>query len=120
MLIRIIKNLHYSFNSVEPKMGNINKIVVPRIQAEWEDVAYALSYEISTVNGIGASSEDPKKCCKKLLKDWLSTDHGVAPKTWSTLIEKLKEIEELAAATNEIIIELKKLAGSNSSSASAL
>ena len=94
-------------------MGNINKIVVPRIQAEWEDVAYALSYEISTVNGIKAGSEDPKKNCKKLFIDWLSTDHGVAPKTWSTLIEKLKEIEELATATTEIVNELEKLAEFN-------
>ena len=120
MVIRIKNFCHCYFNSTEPKMGNINKIVVPRIQAEWEDVAYALSYEISTVNGIRASGEDPKKCCKRLFIDWLSTDHGVTPKTWSTLIEKLKEVDELATATNEIITELEKLAESNSSSASAL
>ena len=91
-------------------MGDINKIVIPKIQAEWEDVAYALHYEIPTVNAIKAMCNDnPKKCCKELFKDWLSTDHGAAPKTWSTLLDKLKEVEDLAAATNDIMNELRKL-----------
>ena len=104
---------------IEPKVGGINKIVVPRIQAEWEDFAYALDYEIATVQGISAKhKEDPKKCCRELFIDWLSTDHGVGPKTWKTLVERLKEVEDLTAATGEIINELEKLADSNSSSTS--
>jgi len=91
-------------------MADINHIVVPRIKAEWEDVAYALRYEIATVHAIKAKhNEDPKKCCQKLFIDWLSTDHGVGPKTWSTLLEKLKEVEELAASMQGIINELQKL-----------
>ena len=91
-------------------MGDINKIVIPKIQAEWEDVAYALHYEIPTVNAIKAMCNDnPKKCCKELFKDWLSTDHGAGPKTWSTLLDKLKEVDDLAAATNDIMNELRKL-----------
>ena len=91
-------------------MGDINKIVIPKIQAEWEDVAYALRYEIPTVNAIKAKYNDnPKKCCKELFKDWLSTDHGTGPKTWSTLLDKLKDIEDLAAANGEIMDEFKKL-----------
>ena len=91
-------------------MGDINKIVVPKIQAEWEDVAYALRYKIPTVKAIKAKyNDDPKKCCKELLTDWLSTDNGVGPKTWSTLLDKLKEVEDLAAVTNEVMDEVKKL-----------
>ena len=91
-------------------MADINHIVVPQIKAEWEDVAYALRYEITTVKAIKAKhNEDPKKCCRDLFIDWLSTDHGVGPKTWSTLLEKLKEVEDVAAATQEIINELQKL-----------
>ena len=89
-------------------MAVINSIVIPRIQAEWEDVAYALRYEIPTVSAIKANNNNTKKCCKELFIDWLSTDHGVHPKTWSTLIEKLDEVEDLAAATNEIKSELAK------------
>ena len=92
-------------------MGDINKIVIPKIQAEWEYVAYALRYQIPTVKAIKAKCNDnPKKCCKELFEDWLSTDHGAGPKTWSTLLDKLKEVEDLAAATNDIMNELRKLA----------
>ena len=91
-------------------MGDINKIVIPKIQAEWEDVAYALRYQIPTVKAIKAKwNNNPKKCCKELFEDWLSTDHGAGPKTWSTLLDKLKEVEDLAAATNDITNELRKL-----------
>ena len=96
-------------------MGKINSIVVPRIQAEWKDVAYVLSYKIPEVKAIEAKhKENPKNCCKELFEDWLSTDHGDDPKTWSTLIEKLKDVEELVAARNAIVNELEKLADSNS------
>ena len=91
-------------------MGELNRIVIPKIQAEWEDVAYALLYDITTVNGIREKyPANPRKCCKELLKDWLSTDHGAHPKTWSTLLDKLNEVDELAAANNEIMDEFKKL-----------
>ena len=91
-------------------MGELNKIVIPKIQAEWEDVAYALVYDIPTVNGIKEKyTANPRKCCKELFKDWLSTDHGARPKTWSTLLDKLHDIDELAAAYNEIMDEFRKL-----------
>ena len=67
--------------------------------AHWEDVAYSLHYDIPTVDGIDAKQKsDPKKCCQQLLKDWLSTDHGVGPKTWDTLLKQLKEVPELMAS----------------------
>ena len=91
-------------------MGDINKIVVPKIQAEWEDVAFALHYKISTVRAIIVKyNGDPKKCCEELFTDWLSTDHGAGPKTWSTLLDKLQDVEEFAAVREEIMDEIKKL-----------
>ena len=55
-------------------MGDLNEIVVPRIQAEWEDVAYALCYEIHMVRAVQERyREDPRKCCRGLLEDWLTT-----------------------------------------------
>ena len=79
-------------------------MVVPLIMAHWEDVAYnSLHYDILTVNVIDAKhASNPKKCCKELLKDWLSTDHGVVPKTWETLLKQLKEVPEVAASVEEI------------------
>ena len=91
-------------------MGDINEIVIPQVKAEWEDIAYALDYEISEVQGILAKhNSDPKRCCRELFIDWLSTDHGVGPKTWSTLLEKLKKVGDLAATTDEIEKKLERL-----------
>ena len=88
-------------------MADINNIVISRIKAEWEDFAYALHYKINTVKAIKKKHrEDPKKCCRALFEDWLLTDHGDGPKTWQTILDKLKEVEELFAARQEIMQEL--------------
>ena len=91
-------------------MSVLNKMVVPRISAFWEDVAYALHYHIPTVYAIKLKHDDnPKKCCRELFVDWLTTNNGAAPKTWSTLLDKLKDVDELAAATEVIMKELAHL-----------
>lgn len=88
-------------------MADINKIVIRRIKAEWEDVAYALHYEIHTIKAIKEKHHgDPKKCCRALFEDWLVTDHGDGPKIWQTIFDKLKEVEDLVAVREEIIQEL--------------
>ena len=85
-------------------MHNLNRIVVPKVSAEWEDVAYALQYDIPTVEKISVKcKENPTKCCKELFKNWLATDNGAKPKIWHTLMDKLKEIEELGEVTEEIM-----------------
>ena len=35
-------------------------------------------------------------------KDWLSTNKGVTPKTWPTLLAKLGKVENLVAVIEEI------------------
>lgn len=85
-------------------MWQLYKFVVPKIIPHWEEVAYiSLHYDVPTVERIEATHKgDPKKRCQALLKDWLSTDNGVGPKTWETLLKQLKEVEELAASIEEI------------------
>ena len=88
-------------------MHDLNTIVVPNVAAQWEDIAYALDYKIPTVEQIKSKhKEDPTKCCKELFKDWLVTSNGVKPKLWQTLLNKLKELKELNAVTEEITEEL--------------
>lgn len=95
---------------LEPEMGDFNYIVVPKISHLWDEVAYTLHYEISTVSSISNKhNDDPKKCCKELLKDWLSSNNGATPKLWSTFINKLKKVGDLTAAREEIIKELVKM-----------
>ena len=88
-------------------MHDLIRIVVPKVFAEWEDIACALRYKISAVDGIKNNHKDnPTQCCKELFEDWLVTSNGATPKTWGTLLDKLKEIEELDGVTEEIIEEL--------------
>ena len=84
-------------------MHDLNMIVVPKVSAEWADIAYALQYEIPTVRQIKSKhNENPTKCCKELFEDWLVTSNGVTPKTWGTLLDKLKEIPDLHSVTENI------------------
>ena len=91
-------------------MHDLNRIVVPKVSAEWEDIAFALKYEISTVEQISKKhKEDPRKCCKELFKNWLATSNGLEPKIWQTILDKFKEIEELHSNTESITEELIKM-----------
>ena len=73
----------------------------------WRTVADFLDYEIHTIQMIAEKYRgDPEQCCDGLFRDWLSTNHGVASKTWDTLMTRLKEINQLAVAVSEIRKEL--------------
>lgn len=94
---------------VEPKMRPLKKIVIPKIAARWKDVADFLDYDINIIDIIEDRFRgDCERCCDGLMRDWLSTNHGVKPKTWATLLERLKEIDQLATATSDIEKELEK------------
>ena len=84
-------------------MIHLIKFVIPKIQAVWDDVAFALKYEFHTVRAIQEKHhEDPKKCCKWLLGDWLTTGNGKSPKTWSTLLDALRGLDDLTSVIHEI------------------
>ena len=80
---------------------------------EWEDIADALRYDLATIKAITEKGrDDPKKCCREFFKDWLMTNNGAkaGPKVWSTLINALKQIDEISAdITQDIIAEVKQL-----------
>ena len=87
-------------------MFDLIKIVIPKIMNEWECVAYAFRYDIAIVKAIKQKErESPKECCKEFFTDWLTTNHGAAvgPKTWSTLLDVLKNIDDIAVDTVENI-----------------
>ena len=89
--------------TLEAKMRELNKIVIPKVSANWVDVAYALGYEIHTVKSIRDNHNgSARKCCRELFEDWLTTSNGARPKTWQTLLDCLKDVEELASATKDI------------------
>ena len=88
-------------------MHHLINIVIPKVSSKWDDLAYALWYDISTVKRIRKNhGGDAKKCCKELFEDWLSTSTGAVPKIWETLLGRLTEVKDLVSVTEEIKKEL--------------
>ena len=88
-------------------MRLLHEIVVPRIAANWDVVAIYLKYEMEYKQLIKERCHhDPRRCCMELLEDWFCSKRGVSPKCWSKLIEVLREIEDLTAATEKIVEDL--------------
>ena len=89
-------------------MRLLHEIVVPRIAAKWSMVADYLEYEVEYKHLIKEKCyHDPERCCVELLEDCL-TSKGISPKSWSKLIEVLKEIRSLKATTEKIVEDLEK------------
>ena len=84
-------------------MWDVIKIVIPKIKADWKHLAYSLQCDIPVVRAIEMDfSGHSQRCCEKLFEYWLSTDHGATPKTWHTLLQKIKEVDSLFAAADDI------------------
>ena len=97
-----------SLLTTEPTMKQLLTSVVPRIAAEWDEVAHYLEFTIPSIKIIRQQGrDDPKKCCRYLLEEWISTDQGMTPKNWTTLLSVLKQIKELTSVCNEIEKDLK-------------
>ena len=89
-------------------MWELTEIVIPKIKAEWENLAYCMRYTPEEVNGFRKDSQDSGECCKSLLVNWISTDHRREPKTYQTLLKRIKKIKNLATASEAVEKELIK------------
>lgn len=99
--------LYNDFNYFsEPKMWDLIKIVIPKIKADWKHFAYSLEYDIATVKAIERNSRDSQQCCENLFEDWLTTENSAFPKTWSTLLQKIRQVDGLFTAADDIKREL--------------
>lgn len=79
------------------------KLVIPQVSAHWKKVAAFLEYPVVKKNEIEERYHgDPSKCCEQLMEDWLSSNQGVNPKTWHSLLSVLKDIGELSSAAHYI------------------
>ena len=93
---------------IEPTMKQLLTSVVPRIAGKWYKVTHYLEFSISSITFIQRQyRSDPEECCYHLLEKWISTDEGVTPKDWSTLLSVLKQINKLTSVCNEIEKDLK-------------
>ena len=88
-------------------MRLLHEIVIPRIAADWSMVADYLEYELEYKRLIRENCRDnAQRCCVELLEDWLTSNRGVSPKSWSKLIGVLREIKSLKATTEKIVEDL--------------
>ena len=84
-------------------MKKLHQLVVSKVAMEWKTIADYLEFTLPMIKIIEEKCRyDPVKCCTELFRQWLSSDYGVGPKTWSTLITILKQIRQLFLATKEI------------------
>ena len=71
------------------------------------EAAYCLGFTLSAIEILEYKYTNYcVQSCEQLFRDWLGSSHGIVPKTWGMLLEKFKEIDELAAATCDIEEEL--------------
>ena len=89
-------------------MKCLHQLVIHKVAAEWKTIADFLDFESSTINIIQEQYRDNlTKCCTELFREWLHTNHGLKPKTWSTLFDALRNVRQLATVTEEIERKLK-------------
>ena len=84
-------------------MKLLHKLVIPKISAHWEIILAYLQYDISFKQELDKKhSRDPRSCCTNLLEDWVSSDRGIGPRTYTTLLEVLYSIPEVADFAQDI------------------
>ena len=89
-------------------MKDLHQLVIPNVASKWKTLADYLEFKLPMIQNIEHQSRnDSVECCTELLRQWLSSDYGVGPKNWSTLIKTLKEIKQLSTITKEIEQKLK-------------
>ena len=83
-------------------MHELTEFVAPKVMDNWEQLAYCMRYETREVYAFSRGSQNPKESCMKLFSDWLDTGHGPKPKTYQTLLDYIKKVNDLTAASEEI------------------
>ena len=100
--------MHVHYHIAGAQMWELTEIVIPKIKAEWESLAYCMRYTPEEVNGFRKDYQDCGECCKNLLTNWISTDHIPKPKTYQTLLKYIRKVDKLTTASETIEKELIK------------
>lgn len=88
-------------------MKDLVAIVVPRISAEWNTVAYYMDFKIAEIKIIREKCrEDPEKCCIELLERWLQVK---SDRNWEMLLNVFNQVRNLTAVSEQIENDLKSL-----------
>ena len=85
-----------------PEMWDLIDLVIPKVKASWVNLAYSMGYSVNAVRGFKEDGRNSDEQCCQLFEDWLTTEHGCTPKTWQTLLQRIKRVNGLTAAADEI------------------
>lgn len=101
-----------------PDVWLVVSIVIPKIKAKWDHVAFSMGYSISAVKSFRRDAQNIEEACLNFLGDWLESNNGATPKTWGTLLDRVKAVDSLyAEAENIKTAIIMKLTNTNSNSA---
>ena len=90
-------------------MKLLYKLVIPKISAHWDVVLANLEYDLAFKQELHRKYRgNPRECCTDLLEDWISSDRGISPKTFTKLLEVLCTINDVAPFMRDMIDGLKK------------
>ena len=91
-------------------MHLLNNIVIPRIAADWKNVAYSMGYEYNAVKAIEKESHyEIEECCQNLFAKWLKK----CDSTWEALLRYIKDVDNLVAAAEKIEKDLELVSGNS-------
>ena len=93
---------------MKPKMYELKSKhkVVQAAQADWEELAYALYFEETTVSAIRRDTHNVNAACTTVLSKWLAGEGEREPRNWDTLLEALADMGQTELA-KEIRQKLK-------------
>ena len=83
-------------------MWDLHRIVIPKVQSSWKDLAYALGFDKEDVMGLKGDFTNSAERCHCLFENWLSGQHSNTPKTWRELLKQIKDCDDLIASSKEI------------------
>ena len=73
-------------------MKTMYKYVVSKLSPHWTTVGDYLEYSVVERNSFRGANNN--KSLATLLENWISTDNGRKPKTWSTFLDVLEELDQ--------------------------
>ena len=84
------------------KVPLVAKLLAPH----WISIGYLLDFDDygSTVQLIKSSHAKPEDCFSNIVKEWISGNKGVEPKTWQTFLQILEDIKLNTCEIKNIIL----------------
>ena len=87
-------------------MRELIQLVVPKIAADWQTLAYHLVDDSEVRIIEKRNPNDPEKCCQDLFVCWLASNKDAK---WMELLNALRNIKKFTSATEEISQQLALL-----------